>query len=59
MAFIEINNFVNLHISQQCDWKIQARVSRKWNQINRHTGETFAMNLLLVDEFVRSFCYLY
>uniref|UniRef100_A0A161ZZV1 Replication factor A C-terminal domain-containing protein n=1 Tax=Daucus carota subsp. sativus TaxID=79200 RepID=A0A161ZZV1_DAUCS len=52
-AFIEIHNFANLEITdKKCDWKIQAMVSRRWNQVNRNTGEVFGINLLLVDEFV-------
>lgn len=52
MAFIEIHNFANLEVTEKWHWRIQARVSRKWNQINRFTGEIFGLNLLLVDEFV-------
>ena len=55
MAFTEINNFANMEANDKFDWIVQARVFRKWDQVNRVNGIVFGLNLLLIDEFVRTF----
>lgn len=51
---MEYNTLKELLPKRKNDWKIKAKVTRKWSQTNQITGRKNAINIILVDENVSS-----